>query len=223
MFLKNIISFISRFFSRSNYSETPNSSPSKTTRKEAPAIKVESFPEVKASTINYRIALIRGHGGTDPGALGNNTSEVEYLTWVIDKVVTDLNSPNVRGFLGLSSLKAVAMAMEFKPTISIQFHLNSFNKHAHGCEVLVIDGDIKSYELAEKFASEFTKKFGRSLRRRDDKGKKILSHKDRGAASLKASGAGVKFLVEPFFIDNPNDFVPKEEYAKFLVEFIKSI
>ena len=105
--------------------------------------------------------------------------------------------------------------------IVIQLHLNAYNGAAHGCEVLVIDGDKKSYPIAEFFAARFTQKFGRTLRRPEANGKKILKSKDRGVASLVASGSAVKILVEPFFIDNKNDFVAKEEYAKFLLNFLR--
>ena len=130
---------------------------------------------------------------------------------------------NVKSFYGKKSLDTVYKAVSWVPDVSIQLHLNSFNGTANGCEVLVLSGDTRSYALAEKFAKEFTQEFGRTLRRPEVKGKKILSSVDRGAASLRAAPKGVKILVEPFFIDNKNDFVSKEEYAKFLTKFVDNI
>ena len=176
---------------------------------------VGNFPFLK-------IALVRGHGGNDPGALGNGTSEVEYNSWVMDYVASK-TTRNLKCFKDDSSIKAVLSSVSFKPDVTIQLHCNSYNKLAHGCEVLVIDSDKKSYAIAEKFAKEFTIKFGRKLRRPEAFGKKLLSSSDRGAASLKATLIGVKILVEPFFIDNKDDFLSKEEYAKFLLDFIERL
>lgn len=179
---------------------------------------VDNFPIDK----NLKIALIRGHGSDDSGAVGNGTSEVEYNTWIMD-YVSKKTRRNVKLFYGKKSLDTVYKAVLWAPDVSIQLHLNSFNGSANGCEVLVLSGDTRSYPLAEKFAKEFTQEFGRTLRRPEAKGKKILSSADRGAASLRAAPKGVKILVEPFFIDNKNDFVPKEEYAKFLTKFVDNI
>lgn len=169
-----------------------------------------------------KIALVRGHGGNDPGASGNNTNEVAYNSWVMDYVEKHAIK-NLKCFKGSSSLNAVNLSKSFNPDIVIQMHLNAFNGEAKGCEVLVVKGDVKSYTLAEKFAKEFTTKFNRTLRRSGDKGKKILGASDRGVTSLIASGSVIKILVEPFFIDNKNDFVSKEEYAQFLLEWINGL
>jgi N-acetylmuramoyl-L-alanine amidase len=169
-----------------------------------------------------RIALIRGHGGADSGASGNGTNEVEYNTWVME-FVKKHTTRNVAIFLGSNSINAVTKSKDFKPDVAIQMHLNAYNGTAKGCEVLVVKGDTKSYPIAEKFAKDFTVRFGAVLRRPQDKGKKILTSSDRGIASLVASGNCIKILVEPFFIDNKNDFIPREEYAKFLLEWIEAL
>ena len=178
---------------------------------------IDNFPIDK----NLKIALIRGHGSEDSGAVGNGTSEVEYNTWVMEYVKKN-TTRNVQLFYGEKSMDAVIKSSLWNPDISIQMHLNSYNGEAKGCEVLVVKGDTKSYPLAEKFAKEFTSRFNRVLRRPENKGKKILESSDRGVASLKAS-RGIKILVEPFFIDNQNDFVAKEDYAKFLLDFIEKL
>jgi len=197
---------------KSNSPEIPDSS--------TPVVVV---PPVQNGPIKsgLRIAVVRGHGGNDSGAVGNGTSEVEYNTFVMKYV--EANTPrNVRCFYGNSSMGAVLSSLTFKPDVTIQLHLNSYNTQAKGCEVLVVKGDTKSYPIAEKFAAAFTARFGRVLRRPEAKGKKILESSDRGVSSLKAS-TGIKILVEPFFIDNKNDFVPREDYAKFLLDFVEGI
>jgi N-acetylmuramoyl-L-alanine amidase len=182
---------------------------------------LEEIPTKEDIDNTLKIALIRGHGGADSGAVGNGTSEVEFNTYVMEYVLKHTKR-NVKCFYGDSSIKAVLSSLIFRPDISIQLHLNSYNTQAHGCEVLVIDGDTKSYRIAESFAREFTLKFGRTMRRPESLGRKVLSSSDRGVASLKAS-VGKRVLVEPFFIDNKNDFVPKEDYAKFLTKWINEL
>lgn len=181
-----------------------------------------STPSIPSTSGSKKIAILRGHGGGDSGATGNGTSEVEYNTWVMQYI--EANTPdNVKCFYGSSSMDAVNKSLGFSPDITIQLHLNSYNGSAKGCEVLVIDGDTKSYAIAESFADAFTKKFNRVKRRPEANGKKLLDSSDRGVASLKATKKGIKILVEPFFIDNKNEIVPREEYAKFFVEWLKSV
>jgi N-acetylmuramoyl-L-alanine amidase len=207
--------FLKWIMSLFNKSETPTSSKP---IEQKPVEPTPSFPSGK-----LKIALIRGHGGKDTGAKGNGTNEVEYNTWVMDYVKKNVKNHKVECFYGDSSVGAVLKSLAFGPDISIQFHLNSYNTLAHGCEVLVLKGDTKSYSLAEKFAHAFTKEFGRFKRQQNTNGKKLLGAGDRGFTSLKTSAIGIKILIESFFIDNKVDFVPKEEYAKFVVEFIEEI
>lgn len=174
--------------------------------------------EIPSSSKKLKIAIVRGHGGNDSGAAGCGTNEVEYNTWVM-KEIEKLNLPNVKCFYGDNSISAVIKSLAFLPDLTMQLHLNSAGPTAHGCEVLVIDGDTKSYPFAEKFASMFCKKFNRRMR--GEHGKKRLKSGDRGLSSLKTSTFGAKILVEPWFISNANEFLSKENYFEFLKEFIK--
>lgn len=210
--MKKLLNFIKKLFGGGNTSPAP----------QRPVEPVITPPYQQGS--KKKIAICLGHSftGADKGAVGNGTSEVEYNTWVMDYI--DVNSKeNVKTFRGSSSLTAANAGRSWGADVVLQLHLNSYNGSAHGCEVLVIKNDTKSYPLAEKFAHDFTTRFGRTKRRPEAKGKKILEVKDRGVASLVASGSAVKMLCEPFFIDNKSDFVPREEYAKFLVDFLKEV
>ena len=190
-----------------------NPTPSAPTKPESPTPEYTPKPGIK-------IALVRGHGGNDSGATGNGTNEVEYNTWAMD-YVAKYSKRNLKLFKASSSMDAIVASRSFSPDITIQLHLNSFNGQAHGCEVLVLNGDTKSYPIAEKFSKELTQRFNRKMR--GDKGKKILDGSGRGAGSLYATKSGVKILVEPFFIDNKTDFIPKELYAKFLLDFTEKL
>ena len=189
----------------SNSSETPSSSNSSTTSN---------------SSKKLKIAIVRGHGGKDGGASGCGTTEVEYNTWVM-KEIEKLNLPNVKCFYGDNSISAVLKSLAFLPDLTMQLHLNSAGPTAHGCEVLVLDGDTKSYPFAEKFASMFCKKFNRRMR--GEHGKKRLKSGDRGLSSLKTSTFGAKILCEPWFISRQEEFVPKEEYLEFLIKYIEEV
>lgn len=192
-------------------------------KKESPKTDAPSkpnLPEIPDSSKKLKIAIVRGHGGNDSGAAGCGTNEVEYNTWVM-REIEKLNLPNVKCFYGDNSISAVLKSLAFFPDLTMQLHLNSAGPTAHGCEVLVVDGDTKSYPFAEKFASMFCKKFNRRMR--GELGKKKLSGNDRGISSLKTSTFGAKILVEPWFISNKNEFLSKEDYLKFLLEYLKEI
>lgn len=205
-------------------------------KKESPKTEAPSKPEVKpslpeipdssnsseipSSSKKLKIAIVRGHGGKDGGASGCGTTEVEYNTWVM-KEIEKLNLPNVKCFYGDNSISAVLKSLPFLPDLTMQLHLNSAGPTAHGCEVLVLDGDIKSYPFAEKFASMFCKKFNRRMR--GEHGKKRLKSGDRGLSSLKTSTFGAKILVEPWFISRQEEFVSKEEYFEFMKTYISEI
>lgn len=196
-------------------------------KKESPKAEAPSKPEVKpnqsetpSSSKKLKIAIVRGHGGKDGGASGCGTTEVEYNTWVM-KEIEKLNLPNVKCFYGDNSISAVLKSLPFLPDLTMQLHLNSAGPTAHGCEVLVLDGDTKSYPFAEKFASMFCKKFNRRMR--GEHGKKRLKSGDRGLSSLKTSTFGAKILVEPWFISRQEEFISKEEYFEFMKTYISEI
>ena len=75
---------ISRDLTPSNPLETPSSSNSSTTSN---------------SSKKLKLAIVRGHGTKDSGAVGCGTTEVEYNTWVM-KEIEKLNLPNVKCFYG---------------------------------------------------------------------------------------------------------------------------
>lgn len=103
--------------------------------------------------------------------------------------------------------------------MTIELHLNSYNKKAVGCEVLVLDKDIQSSITAKSFASAFAKKFNRV--KRGEGGVKWIKAGDRGYGNLNSvSIAKSSMLVEPFFCDNPEEWIEPVTYAEFLIEWI---
>lgn len=210
----NLIEWIKNLFKK----ESPKTEAPKPSNSEIPNNSNPS--ETPSSSKKLKIAIVRGHGGNDSGASGCGTTEVEYNTWVM-KEIEKLNLPNVKCFYGDNSISAVLKSLAFFPDLTMQLHLNSAGPTAHGCEVLVVDGDTKSYPFAEKFASMFCKKFNRRMR--GEHGKKRLKSGDRGLSSLKTSTFGAKILVEPWFISRQEEYVSKEDYLEFLVKYIEEV
>ena len=174
-----------------------------------------------------KVAIIIGHGNGDSGAVSwdEKRNEFEYNSIVAHLVANStLHGKEVRLFWrgkgGISGVAAEAVA--WNPNLSIELHLNSYNGEAHGCEVLVLNGDSKSGTMARSFTSAFCSRFSRVVRR--ELGVNWISSGDRGAASLKGvSAIEQSILVEPFFIDNKNEWIEPISYANFLIDWLKSI
>jgi N-acetylmuramoyl-L-alanine amidase len=179
---------------------------------------IPEIPDTSKPSKKFKVAVVRGHGTNDSGASDNGTNEVEYNTWVMERLE---GMENVKCFYGRNSIDAITKSIPWSADLTIQLHLNSAGPTAHGCEVLALKGDEKSYPFAEKFASDFCAKFTRKMR--GEKGKKLLDSSDRGYTSLKLTLMGAKILVEPFFLSNKEDMVAKEEYLEFLKQYIKEV
>lgn len=166
-----------------------------------------------------KIVLIVGHSLKDSGAIAwNGVKEFEYNLSVAKRLEKEIGVQVVlRGSTGIAG--AALKALSYKPDLIIEMHLNSFNKTAKGCEVLVLNGDNASAEYARKFATAFTTKFNRKIR--GDQGVKWVNKKDRGGFSLSMlAPAPAAILIESFFCDNEAEWVSVEDYFQFMKEFI---
>lgn len=172
-----------------------------------------------------KVAIIVGHGNGDSGAMGwNGVSEFDYNSAVAKSLEISDTGKEIKVFhrsaSGITGVAASAVA--WKPDMVIELHLNAFNGKAIGCEVLCLEGKTSSGEKAVDFADKFTKKFSRVKRRSN--GVNWISSSDRGGLSLKKlSSVQYSILVEPFFIDNKNEWIDQQEYAGFLKEWIKGL
>jgi N-acetylmuramoyl-L-alanine amidase len=198
----------------------------KETKKPDPII-IETTPpiqkpaEPKLPSPKRKIAIARGHGGADSGCQNSEITELEYNTWVMNEL--EKAGLNISCHYGSNSASSMLKAIASMPDLIIQMHVNDAdNLSANGCEVLVVDGDTRSYVFAEEFAENLNKEFNKPTRRVSTKGKKILDSNDRGVKSLKLSKLCPKILVEPFFIKNKTDFIPKEKYLEFMIKQLKS-
>lgn len=172
-----------------------------------------------------KVAIIVGHGNGDSGAMGwNGVSEFDYNSAVAKSLEISDTGKEIKVFYRSASgiTGVAASAVKWNPDIVIELHLNAFNGKAMGCEVLCLGSDEQSGEKARDFADKFTKKFNRIKRR--DNGVNWIASSDRGGLSLKKlSSVQYSILVEPFFIDNKNEWIDQQEYAGFLKEWIKGL
>ncbi len=174
-----------------------------------------------------KIAIIVGHGdGADKGATNHNgESEFEYQSKAAKLVERLMEGDHklvecfYRSGLGISGV--MEKACFWHPDMIIELHNNAFDGKAHGCECLALHGHPRSIEMAKLFAKEFTQRFGRKMR---GSGCKELKQGDRGFFSLSlAKGIPYVILVEPFFGDNPSDWVSHIDYANFLADWLKKL
>ena len=180
------------------------------------------IPKIPGS--RKRIALIVGHGNGDGGAdTWNGSNEFEYNSVVAEYVKKNSKHEIEVFYRGRSGITGVAVkAVAWKPAISIELHLNSFNGTARGCEVLCLRGDNRSAALGRLFAAKFTANFNRMIR--GENGIKWIDSGDRGATSLKAlSPVAQSILVESFFADNKKEWIAPLTYAQFLVEWLNEL
>lgn len=179
------------------------------------------MPEIKPNT-KKKIAIIIGHGAGDGGATGwNGVEEYSYNHKVANILLENVHNHELKLFYRTASgiVGVASRVVLWQPDISIELHCNAYNGEAFGCEVLCLKDDIKSGEMAKSFAANFGAKFNRKLR--GDKGVKWIINSDRGYASLSAlRPIGQSILVEPFFLDNKNEWIEPLTYAEFLAQWI---
>lgn len=171
------------------------------------------------------VAIIIGHGAGDSGATGQGTSEFVYNSKVAAIIEGSKDhGKNIKLFWrdsrGISGVNGDVK--KYQDDLSIELHLNSYNGTAKGCEVLTLAGDTASIKIAQSFADSFCKEFDRVKRNID--GVKELASSDRGHYSLLAvNDPPPSILVEPFFIDNKDEWIAPDIYAAFIIKWLKGL
>lgn len=192
--------------------------PVKPVETEVKPVPVESKSKFK------RIAVIIGHGAGDSGAVGNGTNEFAYHSQVAKALQGLCPQKEIKLFFrdkrGIGGVNDDAE--DWGGDLTIELHLNSFNGKAKGCEVLVLSGDDASIKMGQDFANLFCSTYSRI--KRDMDGVKELKKGDRGHYSLLlVNDPPPSILIEPFFIDTPSEFIPPEEFTKFLANWINKL
>lgn len=180
--------------------------------------------KVKVVSKIKKVAIIVGHSHTDCGAIGwNKQEEFAYNSLVAQGVFVANTGKETRVFYrGNSGIVGVGKEVSsWNPDVSIELHLNAFNGKASGCEVLCLNGENLSAEIGRSFANSFAKIFDRKLRA--ENGIKFLGNRDRGAANLASCNVPLRVLIEPFFLDNQEEWIDPLTYKNFLVEWIRGL
>lgn len=213
--------------SKPNLPEIPDSSNSSTTSNSSKPIESDLGPSVASRKIK-KIAIIIGHGHGDTGAPSKWNSpikvEYDYNKIVAEHLKKTVKSKEIRLFYrGATGITGVNTQVRlWDDDLSLELHCNSFNGKAHGCEILALSGDKESIKIGQDIAQDFCKRFNRKLR--DGDGVKELKKKERGHYSLALVDDGYpSILLEPFFIDNPSEWIDPIVYAEFLREWIEII
>ncbi|WP_373092922.1 N-acetylmuramoyl-L-alanine amidase, partial [Zhongshania sp.] len=162
--------------------------------------------------------LIVGHTATAMGAqtLDGKMSEYNYNFLAAQRV----GLPYARRDFG--GRKGAAKKMgQMGVDVSVELHCNAYNGKAHGAEILVLAGDYKSRAYAEDMLESYCTRFKKRSR-----GVKEIGRGGRGYYNLKYvkdAGVQVVLLIEPFFIDNEDDYISYLDYADWLKDYCGGI
>lgn len=173
--------------------------------------------------MSKNVCVIIGHGGNDCGAINPTTKETElgYNTDLADKVKEELLKYGYNVDIynrGYNSVENVSLLNKKGYDLLISLHCNAYNGYAHGTEVLYWNTSKKGQVLAQALQESIVDTLGLT-----DRGLKPIKNGDRGAYLLRKTNAPC-VIIEPFFIDNDNDFnvgkEKKDEYVQAIVNGI---
>ncbi|MCK4527514.1 N-acetylmuramoyl-L-alanine amidase [candidate division WOR-3 bacterium] len=150
-----------------------------------------------------KIALVIGHTEKSPGAINTTCGVSEFdfnrkLVTSIAAIIDDRCEVKIVYRERYSDLPEKINA--WNPDFVICFHANAFNGRVMGAETLFYHKSKKGKEMATIFQSNIVKALG--LKDRGIKGK---SSEQRGGYVLRFTEVPC-ILIEPFFIDNDDDY-----------------
>lgn len=172
-----------------------------------------------------KIVLNIGHSEIDSGAtsldgkIEEYTFNKKYLVPLI-KQELELNRHEVIVITQIKSFSELPKRINaVKPDIIISVHSNCANGIASGTETLYWTFSKKGKKLAESIQRNMV-----ACLKLHDRGSKPLLSSDRGAALLRDTNAPA-VILEPFFIDNKNDytvaFMKIQELAKAIAKGVE--
>lgn len=151
-------------------------------------------------------------GARTPDSMRKNINEYEYGIIMSKASKHPFATRNKSGVKGASkALKKVGAIF------SLESHKNAYNGLSRGFEALVLEGDDLSFRYAVEIATQFKASFpDRNLRHGN--GVRFVKPNERGGKNLvdaKKGGMEVAILAEPFFIDNPKEWIEPTRMAQF--------
>lgn len=150
-----------------------------------------------------KIAVVVGHSETDPGAVNKNgRTEFEYnseLSSIVCDELIQLGHEPVIVWRDRAYREMPGKVNMLDVDFSIELHCNAFDTSATGSEVLFYRGSRFGMYLARTIQKSIVACLGLH-----DRGAKWREAGDRGGLMLQKTRAP-HVILEPFFIDNPND------------------
>lgn len=148
-----------------------------------------------------KVFIDPGHGGSDPGAIGNSLQEKDIVLSISKQVGTILNSRGVSVQYSRTSDKYVSLegrpeqANNWGANLFVSIHTNSASALASGTECYTTPtADARTKQLSANIARAISNKFGLSNR----------GHKEEVWRVLRLSNMPA-ILIETAFINHPND------------------
>ncbi len=168
-----------------------------------------------------RVVLIIGHKKNSPGACDKDQERCEFA-------FNEALANDVKDKIGDDHDVLIVYRKTYKelpwdvnilyPDLVVSLHCNAYNTKASGTEVLYYKNSKRGKKIAQIFQDYLMSVLG--LRDRKIRGK---GTEDRGGYILRYTNAPC-VLLEPFFIDNDNDYaVVMDKYDDFVVAIAQSI
>jgi len=182
-------------------------------------------PPIKEVGSIFTIALMVGHTAASSGADsvyspidGEPMSEYEYWTVVTKRMhVTNKNIiVTYRDGMRIAEAVKAACGQHDETDLYMELHFNGFNGKAYGCSAIY---GTESRSVADSFC-RFMEDKGKRYRRI-----KFEGNAPRGSINVRTGQKYAKYsmLVEPFFGDNPKDYVPITVMAEYLSEYLETL
>jgi N-acetylmuramoyl-L-alanine amidase len=150
-----------------------------------------------------KVALVIGHKASSPGACNktHNICEFEFNEKLVKDVVDEIDGSLEHEIVYRETYNGLPDKINAtNPDCIVSFHCNAFNTKASGTEVLYYHKSKKGKAWADKMQDRLKDALGLP-----DRGIKGKSSEDRGGYVLRYTSAPC-ILIEPFFIDNDNDY-----------------
>ena len=168
-----------------------------------------SFDKVTSNNIGdlnmakKRIVFVIGHKAKSPGAcnITNNVCEFEFNKKLVNEIKAIADNHCEIKIVYRDRYKDLPDKINtLNPDFVICFHCNAYNMQSTGVETLFYYKSKKGKKIATIFQNNIVKALGLK-----DRGVKGKSSEERGGYVLRYTKAPC-ILIEPFFIDNDDDY-----------------
>jgi len=170
-----------------------------------------------------KIAVVIGHSELSPGAYNEKYKIYEFdfnekLSHILAKELIQKGYDVDVVYRDVAYSKLPEKINNLKPDFILSLHCNAFNKKATGTETLFYYRSNTSKKAAEIFQSNIV-----SALKLRDRGVQGLTVEDRGGFLLKHTIASC-VIIEPFFIDNDQDYLlALSKYMDLVTALVNSI